>query len=176
MDPAYVDLQLAIARSYAAVARVGLQAGIERCTNLRRRLQWSGLQDAQRWQALMNRVGAVAAHPAVVLGLFLDEFESGQPPAAVHPFGCFGYDAPDAEGTLRLHFMPPEGLGASPFAPGQRAARRDELRALFGQVRRLHGPDALEVRGLSSTTCRSTSHFFLRPIATRRMCQRAPFI
>lgn len=141
----YFDLQLRFAARYAQLAGISGAEAIARCTNLRRRFGlWGSTGDA-RWNAFLKQVKACGSH-ADILAVAMTLHESAHRPLS--PFGCFTYDGPDAEGSLRLHFMPDERhREASPLAQNL-PERRAELRALFMEVRRLH-PGVRQVRGLS---------------------------
>lgn len=143
----YFDLQLRFAARYAELAGLPLTKAVERCTNLRRRFGLWGVAGEERWNAFLHRIEDLPTHPRVLQAAIA--MHDGRLPSAPSPFGCFSYDPPDAQGTLRLHFMPDERhRDASPLAEGQLPQRRAELRALFMEVRQLH-PGLQRVRGLS---------------------------
>ncbi|MFT4266067.1 MAG: hypothetical protein QM586_02400 [Xenophilus sp.] len=145
---AYFDLQLSFAERYAGAARVSFGVAVERCTNLRRRLGLEGHAGAGGWQRFLVRIEELAGNRPAVLALCLACFDGRPRHALERAFGCFSYDPPDAQGAMRIHFMPPEGVPASPLAATGMDARRAELRALFAHVRRCERR-ALCVRGLS---------------------------
>lgn len=67
-----------------------------------------------------------------------------------HLFGCFSFDAPNAEGVVKLHFIPDHSdAELGPLARQNREERHDELRAMFAFIRDQHGDAAKTVRGLS---------------------------
>lgn len=146
----YFDLQLEVAERYAAVAHMPFDAAVACCTNLRRRLHLQGAAGDPRWHALLARLAGTAGDRPAALALCLDAFAT-RPVAPPSPatFGCFSCDLPDADsGTLRLHFMPPQGMARSPLARDSMAERRQELRDLFRYVRRSGAP-VRSVMGLS---------------------------
>lgn len=143
----YFDLQLRFAARHAELAGLTLVQAIDRCTNLRRRFALLGASGEAEWMKFLQRVDGLPTH-ADVLQLATAMHED-RPPSAPSPFGCFSYDAPDAQGTLRFHFMPDERHRQdSPLAESRLPERRAELRDLFAEVRRLH-PGLQRVRGLS---------------------------
>ncbi|WP_082521999.1 hypothetical protein [Ramlibacter sp. Leaf400] len=147
VDPGYFDLQVRFAERYAALIGIPLHEAIGRCTNLRRRFAMVGPSGHDRWAAFLDGVQACSHHDDV-LRIVMDTHDSA-PTRSPSPFGCFSYDAPDAQGTLRLHFMPEERHRcSSPLAASSLSERRAELQALFTDVRQRH-PEVRQVRGLS---------------------------
>ena len=64
------------------------------------------------------------------------EWYEHRPTLCASPFGCFSYDAPDAHGILRIHFMPEEPhRRGSPLSDGWISERRSELQAMSRQSR-----------------------------------------
>ncbi|RDI17688.1 hypothetical protein DFR41_11615 [Pseudacidovorax intermedius] len=148
MPSAYFSLQLIVAAHYAAAAGVPFEVAVVRCTNLRRRLHLWGPSGAEQWASYLAELGQVRHDPEALLSTTL-RFHEVRPPLAPAPtFGCFSYDSPNAAGVLRIHFMPPEGLDASPLAAAAVDARRHELRAMFQHIRSAH-PEARSVMGVS---------------------------
>lgn len=143
----YFDLQLRFAARHAELTGAPLDESIARCTNLRRRFGlWGTVGDA-RWAAFLDQVRDCSG-PSDLLRIAMAAHDQA-PRRDRSPYGCFSYDPPDAQGTLRLHFMPEERhRETSPLAETRLPERRDELRALFHDVRRLH-PEVRQVRGLS---------------------------
>lgn len=143
----YFDLQLRFAERYAALAGIRLPDAIGRCTNLRRRFAISGSSGDDRWATFLDDVQGCSQH-ADLLRMVMAMRDSA-PRRSPSPFGCFSYDPPDAQGTLRLHFMPEERhRESSPLAASSLPVRRAELDALFKDARRRH-PRLRQVRGLS---------------------------
>ena len=142
LEADYFDLQLQVARRYAAAAQVPFDAAVAACTNLRRRLNLHVPAGDARWRALLARLAPTDGDRPAALALCLDAF-AARPAAPQSPgtFGCFSCDLPDAaSGTLRLHFMPPQGIARSPLARDSMAERHQELRALFRYVRQSGAP------------------------------------
>lgn len=150
MPEDYFALQLSFAARHAEVAGMPFDAAVAHCTNLRRRFHLQGAEGAGRWDRFLVALRACADDHPAALALCMDLFQHRPEPAEdqARAFGCFSFDPPDGSGTLRIHFMPPPGTCASPLASAQTAARMDELRALFLQVRRL-GSAVTSVLGVS---------------------------
>jgi hypothetical protein len=148
MFEGYFALQLTFARQYATAASVPFDIAVARCTNLRRRLNLTEAADAPRWNDLLARVGCLMEDQPAALALCLEVFETRPRHEPPRTFGCFSCDPPDESGVLRLHFMPPADVRASPLAFAGIDARLNELRALFAHVRRTER-NAASVRGIS---------------------------
>jgi len=65
----YFSLQLKFATHYAAKAAVPLDVAIDRCTNLRRRLNLWGDTGASRWKLFLNRVKSAVDNRAEQVAL-----------------------------------------------------------------------------------------------------------
>ncbi len=144
----YFSLQLKFAAHYAVKAVVPLDVAIERCTNLRRRLNLWGDAGAPQWDLFLCRINSVGNDLAEQVALCA-EFQQSHPNIELQQaFGCFSYDPPDPFGILRIHFLAPDGILSSPLAVENIQARRSELRELFSHVQRAE-PRAANVRGVS---------------------------
>jgi hypothetical protein len=143
----YFDLQLRFAARHAELIGAPLEEAVSRCTNLRRRFGLSGTTGEAKWAAFLDEVRSCPGHADLLrIAMAAHDCAAWRGP---FPYGCFTYDPPDAQGTLRLHFMPEERhRQTSPLAKDSLPERRAELRALFEEVQRLH-PDVRQVRGLS---------------------------
>ena len=144
----YFSLQLSFAERYAAVAGLPLGASIAHCTNLRRRLNLWGPAGANRWTDFIARIGDPKNDRRDALSLCTQWYEDRPRLAAARSFGCFSFDPPDVGSVLRIHFVPPGTLSASPLASANIGARVQELCELFSHVRRKE-PGVLSVRGVS---------------------------
>lgn len=144
----YFSLQLKFAAHYALKAAVPHVVAIERCTNLRRRLNLWGDAGEIQWNRLLAGIQNTGSDPAEQAAWCAD-FQRPQLEAGLErSFGCFSYDPPDATGTLRIHFLPPNGINSSPLASESIGARMTELRDLFAHV--LHHESKVKtVRGVS---------------------------
>ena len=120
---------------------------IERFTNLRRRLRLLGASGVAAWARLLQCASTEASHQDL-LEVTL-ELHDCRAQSSLSPFGCFSYDPPDAEGAIRIHFMPDERHRCDgPPSDAGLFERRAELRALTTDLRQRH-PDARQVRGRS---------------------------
>ena len=144
----YFFLQLKFAAHYAAKAPVPLGIAIERCTNLRRRLNLWEEDGAVRWNHFLAQIQGMPDDPAAQLALCAEYQQPIANTKIEQSYGCFSYDPPDASGTLRIHFLPPKGIGSSPLASTNVAERLAELREMFLHIRRSE-PKATSVRGVS---------------------------
>lgn len=122
-------------------------AAIERFTNLRRRLGLLGAVADDRWQSYLDGATSETCHEDLLQRTLT--FYEQRPASAPSPFGCFTYDPPDAQGTLRLHFMPEARHRLdSPLGDDRLAERQSELCSLIDDVRQRY-PNVRRVRGLS---------------------------
>jgi hypothetical protein len=145
----YFSLQLAFSKQYASKARVTLSGAVDRCTNLRRRLGLTGSAGESHWRNLLACVDRSALVDDDAVLTMCSALYAERPPASLErAFGCFSYDPPGASGILRLHFVPPENVAASPLAKANVEARTNELRAMFEHVRREES-HATDVMGIS---------------------------
>jgi hypothetical protein len=144
----YFSLQLKFAACYAAKASVPFHIAVDRCTNLRRRLNLWGDTGASRWDLFLSKIQSTANSHAEQVALCSEFQHSRWGDEFNRSFGCFSYDPPDACGTLRIHFLPPDGIDSSPLALENFSARRSELQALFTHVQCAE-PGATTVRGVS---------------------------
>ena len=144
----YFSLQLKFATHYAAKAAVPLDVAIDRCTNLRRRLNLWGDTGASRWKLFLNKVKSAVDDRVEQVALCADFQQSLSYIEVKRSFGCFSYDPPDAYGTLRIHFVAPDGINSSPLAIENSSARRADLQELISHVQRTE-PCATTVRGVS---------------------------
>jgi hypothetical protein len=92
------------------------------------------------------RLVAVGDKAAFVYRAYLDA--PAGPASSAIPFGCFSVDPVGADGIVRFHFGNKESGDISPLAAGRAGVRREELRALFAQVR-ASWPHARVVNGNS---------------------------
>lgn len=144
----YFSLQLRFAACYAAKASVPLHVAVDRCTNLRRRLNLWGHTGTSRWDLFLGKIQSVATSHVEQVALCSEFQQSRSCDEFNRSFGCFSYDPPDAYGTLRIHFVPPDGIDSSPLALENFSARRSELQGLFSHVQCTEAR-ATTVRGVS---------------------------
>jgi hypothetical protein len=146
----YFSLQVQFAQRYAQIARVPWSEAIAKCTNFRRRFGLANASDEVEWDYFLRQLPDDADH-AKTLRHALDFLEECRAPGtrSQPDFGCFSYEPPNSEGTLRIHFTSREAqLRESPLAVSQLPQRMTELRDMFSHVRSKH-PQARSVRGTS---------------------------
>ncbi len=148
MHEDYYGLQLKFAKHYAVLANVPFASAIARCTNLRRRLNLLGASGEEAWASVLQQASDRPNSLSSVLQRCLQLQTRNSSDSKISAFGCFSYDSPDDSGIVRIHFMPPSGQSASPLSLVNLAKRYDELRAMFGYIRRAE-PRAKVVRGVS---------------------------
>ncbi len=148
MHEDYYGLQLKFAKHYAVLANVSFASAITRCTNLRRRLNLLGASGEEAWVSVLQRASDRPNSLTSVLHRCLQLQTRNSTDSKIPAFGCFSYDSPDDSGVVRVHFMPPDGQSASPLSSENLAKRHDELRAMFGNIRRVESC-AKVVRGVS---------------------------
>jgi len=144
----YFSLQLKFAKHYAVKAAVPFDVAVDRCTNLRRRLNLWGDAGANRWDLFLYRVKSAADDHVEQVALCAGFQRSLSCIEVARSFGCFSYDPPDACGTLRIHFVAPDGINSSPLAIENFSARRADLQDLISHVQRTQ-PSVATVRGVS---------------------------
>ena len=144
----YFDLQLRLAASYARTADVPFYVAVERCTNLRRRLNLLGSSGLDRWEEFLRHAAHAETDHSSTLSACMALFSTRPRVDKSQAFGCFSYDPPDQSGVLRIHFMPTSGANDSPLSLSSRSARTDELRSMFLHIRRTETRVTL-VRGVS---------------------------
>jgi hypothetical protein len=145
----YFSLQLAFSKRYASKARLPLSEAVTRCTNLRRRFGLTGSIGERDWRALLTCIDRSDLADDEAVLTMCSTLYAGRPSAShERTFGCFSYDPPGASGVLRLHFVPPDNVKASPLASTNVQARMNELRAMFEHVRREES-QATVVMGIS---------------------------
>lgn len=133
----YFSLQLAFSKQYASKSRVALSEAIDRCTNLRRRFGLTGPNGEGPWRTFLACVDQSATDRDDAVLSMCSKLYADRPVVSQGPaFGCFSYDPPNASGILRLHFVPPESVEASPLASANVEARLSELRMMFEHIRR----------------------------------------
>ena len=143
----YFDLQLRVALSYARLGQMPRAVAIGQFTNLRKRLGLMGASGVAAWRRLLQCASSEADHQDLLEAAL--DLHDRRAQCFSSPFGCFSYDPPDAEGVIRIHFMPDERhRGDSPLSDARLPERRAELRALTADLRQRH-PDARHVRGRS---------------------------
>ena len=148
----YFDLQLDFAGRMAALTDLPIDEAVALYTNLRMRMALGDKdrpEDAAQWARYL--AGLVACRSAAERLEWTQAFFADCPPEGLFRgqtrFGCFSFEAPDADGAVRIHFSNRDSDdGVGPLAAAKIHARIADLTAMFGHVRRNH-PDARTVTG-----------------------------
>jgi len=148
----YFDLQLDFAGRMAALTDLRFEAAVPLYTNLRMRMALGdedSPEDAAQWSRYLAGLAATPS-PGGRLD-WTQAFFADRPAEALSRgqtgFGCFSFEAPDAEGAVRIHFANRDSAdGVGPLARAKTAARIADLTAMFDHLRRAH-PEAKTVTG-----------------------------
>lgn len=150
----YFDVQLRFAARMAVLRDMSLADAAARFTNFHRRFGFGRIHagaTAPGWHEYarrLNQLSDAGARLAWTQGFFLTAPEE-EPSASAAAFGCFSFEAPDADGVVRLHFNNRDSAaGIGPLNHRKTAARRDELRRMFSSIRDDY-PNATSVLGTS---------------------------
>ena len=135
---AFFDLQLRFAHRVSVVGRMPLPRALLEYTNLYVRFGLGRDFDPGQatWQQYLAGLG-----DARDAGEWTYRFYLSRPatsPVVVGTFGCFSYARLPGD-RIRLHFQNTETQGRSPLARACLDRRLDDLRALFGNVKRTLG-------------------------------------
>lgn len=148
------DAQLRFAQALAAARGETLDHALETYTNFHRRFGYGVAgrhAPAEGWLAYLEAARA-ARDPATLLALTAEYFVRGteeQPLPGHAVFGCFSHTAPEADGTVRIHFLDRDSAdGVGPLASRKRARRHGDLARMIKWVLREH-PEAKTIRGRS---------------------------
>lgn len=145
----YFEIQLRFSQALAERTGEPLAQVALTFTNLHRRF---GLGDPEEgpersaWTAYAAELRAAGSLEAQLDRTEAFFARSPEESSGRKPFGCFSYDAPNAEGEVRIHFNNRDGDDVSPLATEKVPRRLADLRAMFAEVRD-HHPDAAYVRG-----------------------------
>ncbi len=142
----WFDLQPRCAERAAAITGLSLDDALLRFTTFYHRMGLGYTFDSSGpvWRDYLRDL-----HAARDRATFTADFcAAHSPPAAVSPFGCFGYTYVPAEWWIRLHFANADRSGYGPLSQERVAVRHAELRALFADVA-VRYPGARTVRGNS---------------------------
>ncbi|MDF3072683.1 MAG: hypothetical protein K0S54_350 [Alphaproteobacteria bacterium] len=148
----YFELQLRFAEHVGARNGLTLSDAVLRYTNFHRRF---GLGDPDRalapaWGGYAERLSALP--DLLARRAWTEEFFFAAPEDTLPPeqyfFGCFGCEAPDARGIVRIHFTRADRDGLSPLHRSKIGRRQAELARLVAFiVERFAG--AQSIRGIS---------------------------
>lgn len=149
-----LDAQLRFAGTLAAARGEDLAHALTRYTNFHRRFGYGVAgrgAPAAGWLAYLDAAGAAHGHDAL-LAVTAEHFARGtreQPLPGHAVFGCFSFTAPEADGSVRIHFLDRDGGdGRGPLAASKQARRRGELARMVAAITREH-PEARAIRGRS---------------------------
>jgi hypothetical protein len=148
----YFELQLLFARHMAGRLGLALPEAVLRFTNFHRRFGYGDpdLALAPAWSEHAAHLAVLDDLPAQVA--WAREFFLSAPlealPAHQTFFGCFGCDAPDAQGMVRIHFTNADRDGSSPLSHAKIARRQADLRHVVGFIAERHS-HAKSIKGIS---------------------------
>ena len=148
----YFELQLDFAERMAALTDLPIGEAVALYTNLRMRMALGDedhAEDAAQWARYL--AGLAARHSPVGRLDWTQAFFAECPPEGLlrgqTRFGCFSFEAPNAEGMVRIHFSNRDSAdGVGPLVAAKIPARLADLTAMFGHIRRNH-PEARTVTG-----------------------------
>lgn len=148
----FLEVQLIFAEIYAERASITLSEACLRFTNLHWRLGLgaaNGGHASPEWSRYADELERRAAR-ADRLNWTVEFFvDTDSVESADRRFGCFRFDAPNADGVVRIHFGNRDATDeGGPLARVKIERRLSELRSMFAFIR-AHHPDARTVRGSS---------------------------
>ena len=148
------DAQLRFARALAAARGERLDHALTSYTNFHRRFGYGPVghrEPAAGWCAYLAAARRAPDHGRL-LAVTAEHFVRGteeQPLPGHAVFGCFSHTPPEADGSVRIHFLDRDSAdGQGPLAAGKQARRRAELARMTAAIRTAH-PEARAVRGRS---------------------------
>ena len=145
------EVQLRLTERVSMAECVPIHQLVGRVTNLHMRF---GLGDIDKvppspeWQAYCDALAPLRTLEARA-DLTEETFACAaeEVPPAREAFGCFGFDPPDGDGVLRIHFRNQDSAdGVGPLDRSKIPRRRAELAAMFARIAELH-PTATAVQG-----------------------------
>ncbi|MEE4298297.1 MAG: hypothetical protein V2J24_02545 [Pseudomonadales bacterium] len=148
------DAQLRFACALATARDETLAFALTHYTNFHRRFGYGVAghgAPAAGWLAYLDAALRARDH-AQLLVLSAEHFVRGtleQPLPGHAVFGCFSYTRPEADGSVRIHFLDRDRRdGCGPLAASKQARRRAELARLVAALTQAH-PEAKAIRGRS---------------------------
>jgi hypothetical protein len=145
----YFELQLRFAQALAERTGEPLAQLALGMTNLHRRFGLGTPGEVPErfgWATFVEGLNACASLQARLDWTEAFYVQAPEEPKTRRAFGCFGYDPPNADGEVRIHFSNRDADDVSPLAAEKVPRRLDDLRAMFADVRGRH-PEAAAVRG-----------------------------
>lgn len=170
------DAQLRFAQTLAAARGETLGHALETYTNFHRRFGYGVAgrhAPAAGWVAYLDAARA-ARDPATLLAATAEHFVRGteeQPLPGHAVFGCFSHTPPEADGSVRIHFLDRDSAdGIGPLASRKRARRQGDLAHMTTWLLREH-PEAKTIRGRSWLYHREAYRRLFPPayVATREL-------
>ena len=150
----YFDIQLRFADRLARLGGIDPVQAVTFYTNLHRRFGFGRIIDgrtAEGWRSYVEQLielRSLEERVAWTQRFYIGAHEE-VPPDGERQFGCFGYDPPNREGQVRIHFGNLDSQNESgPLHHSNIDRRLAELRRMFTHVRRNH-TDAVSVLGKS---------------------------
>ncbi len=136
----YFEVQLLLANHVAGRSAAPLADAVASCTNLHRRFGYGTIGVDESPPAWFEFLDAVESATTVEdrVRCAVEAYVAGRDqlvPAGRELFGCFGFDPPDDDGAVRLHFFNRDAAdGVGPLAASKADRRRAELTALTRAV------------------------------------------
>lgn len=148
----FFELQLRFAEIYAARTSRSLSDVCLRFTNLHWRLGFGTANDgvsSPYWMAYADALDRCDTTADRLQCTIASALESADQRRDEGRFGCFRFDAPTADGVVRIHFGNRDTSdGQGPLAASKVERRLSELREMFGAIRSRY-PNARQVGGSS---------------------------
>lgn len=148
------DAQLRFARALAEARGEDLVFALTHYTNFHRRFGYGVAgrsAPAEGWLAFLGAAQRAGDH-AQLLDAAAEHFARGtweQPLPGHAVFGCFSHTQPEADGSVRIHFLDRDGSDdAGPLAASKQPRRRADLARMVAAISRAH-PEATTIRGRS---------------------------
>ena len=148
----FFELQLRFADAVTERSGRPLRDVVLKLTSFHRRF---GLGDADQgvapqWDGFIQKLERLPTRDARVA--WTQQFFETAPDETLRPgrrfFGCFGFDKPDAEGVVQIHFLNHDGDGVSPLHRDKIARRQREIADVIACVDETC-PTAQSIRGMS---------------------------
>lgn len=148
----FFEVQLRFAEIYAGRTSRSLSEVCLRYTNLHWRLGFGAANDgvaSTLWTPFADTLDQCVTTADRVEWTIASATDANDQASAEGRFGCFRFDAPNADGVVRIHFGNRDASdGCGPLAAAKVERRISELREMFRSVRARY-PDARQVSGSS---------------------------
>ncbi len=147
----HFQLQYHVAQRAMELGGLPLEKALMEFTSFWRRVGnagWKFNEDSPQWTEYLQRIKNGEVPDQAAYDMFVQHGD--QADAGKHYFGCFRYDFNEEfegdTGVVKIHFRNNDSSGVGPLSSSRQAARHDELRQMFADVREHHG-DAHVVHG-----------------------------